>query len=113
FDDWRSSPLVMDRSALSPDEPFWWELPDGKTLLALLRDNRRQGFLFYSLSVDDGRTWTAPQRSGFPDAASKFCGIRLHDGRYLLVSNPRPGKRDPLTLSVSDDGLHFHHMFYL
>ncbi len=113
FDDWHSSPLDMDRSALSPDEPFWWELPDGKTLLALLRDNRRQGFLFYSLSVDDGRSWTAPQRSDFPDAASKFCGIRLPDGRYLLVSSPRPGKRDPLTLSVSDDGLHFHSMFYL
>jgi hypothetical protein len=40
-------------------------------------------------------------------------GLRLSDGRYVLVSNPRPKKRDPLTLSISDDGLVFTRMLYL
>jgi hypothetical protein len=37
----------------------------------------------------------------------------LSDGRYVLVSNPNPKKRDPLTLSVSPDGITFTQMLYL
>ncbi len=46
-------------------------------------------------------------------ATSKISGLRLHDGRYVLVSNPNPQKRDPLTLSISEDGLFFTKMLYL
>ena len=46
-------------------------------------------------------------------AISKFSGLRLNDGRYVLVSNPQPKKRDPLTLSISNDGLVFTTMIYL
>jgi hypothetical protein len=34
----------------------------------------------------------------------------LADGRYVLVSNAKPGVRDPLVLSVSADGLVFRQM---
>ena len=40
-------------------------------------------------------------------------GVRLPDGRYVLVSNPHPKRRDPLTLAVSRDGLVFTAMGYL
>ncbi len=52
-------------------------------------------------------------KTNFPDATSKISGLRLRDGRYVLVSNPNPKKRDPLTLSISDDGLVFTKMLYL
>ncbi|MBV6643268.1 MAG: hypothetical protein KI791_21290, partial [Cyclobacteriaceae bacterium] len=35
------------------------------------------------------------------------------DGRYVLVSNPNPEKRDPLALSISEDGMVFDRMGYL
>jgi predicted neuraminidase len=120
FDDWKSWPVVGYRdSALAAEEPYWWVLPDG-SLVAMFRDNRASGFLFRSFSRDHGRTWTMPVRTNFPDAASKFSGLQLRDGRYVLVSNPHPGRtdpvtgrRDPLALAISDDGLVFHSMGYL
>ena len=72
-----------------------------------------QRFLHRAFSIDDGRTWSPPVKTNFPDATSKFCGLRLSDGRYVLVSNPQPKKRDPLTLSISNDGLVFTKMIYL
>lgn len=113
FDRWESFPAVShDHELLSPEEPYWWVLPDNN-LVALFRDNKRSGYLFRSFSTDNGRTWSAPVKTNFPDATSKFNGLRLSDGRYVLVSNANPKKRDPMTLSISDDGLVFNKMGYL
>jgi hypothetical protein len=110
--DWQSFPVLGSASELKAEEPDWWILPD-QTLAAVFRDNRRSGFLYRAFSTDDGRTWSTPQRTNFPDATSKISGLRLHDGRYVLVSNPNPKKRDPLTLSISNDGIVFTQMLYL
>lgn len=110
--DWQSFPVLGSASELKAEEPDWWILPD-QTLAAVFRDNRRSGFLYRAFSTDDGRTWSTPQKTNFPDATSKICGLRLRDGRYVLISNPNPKKRDPLTLSVSDDGVVFTKMLYL
>ncbi|QDU42111.1 Soluble pyridine nucleotide transhydrogenase [Symmachiella dynata] len=112
IDQWESFPVLGSSSELSAEEPFWWQLPDGN-LMALFRDNRRSGFLYRSFSVDNGRTWSRPTKTDFPDATSKINGLRLKDGRYVLVSNANPKKRDPLVLSISDDGLVFNRMGYL
>ncbi len=113
FDQWETHPVVMyGESDLIAEEPYWWVLPDGN-LLALFRDNARSGFLFRAFSTDHGRTWSKPVRTDFPDARSKFNGLQLSDGRYVLVSNPNPKKRDPLALSISDDGVVFKKMGYL
>lgn len=112
LDDWQSFPVLGSASELKAEEPDWWILPDDR-LAAVFRDNRRGGFLYRSLSADDGRTWTTPVKTNFPDATSKVSGLRLRDGRYVLVSNPNPKKRDPLTLSISEDGLVFTKMLYL
>lgn len=37
----------------------------------------------------------------------------MSDGRYALVSNVNPKYRDPLALSISDDGMTFNQMGYL
>jgi hypothetical protein len=113
FDQWESHPVVSYAdSDLTAEEPYWWVLPDNN-LLALFRDNARSGYLFRAFSSDKGRTWTKPVRTNFPDARSKFNGLQLKDGRFILVSNPNPKKRDPLALSISDDGIVFDKMGYL
>jgi hypothetical protein len=112
IDEWESFPVLGSSSKLAAEEPYWWALPDGN-LVALFRDNRRSGYLYRSFSTDNARSWSTPVRTNFPDATSKFNGVRLQDGRYVLVSNPNPKKRDPLALSISDDGLVFHKMGYL
>jgi hypothetical protein len=114
FDRWTSYPAAAyKQSSERPEEPYWWVLPDRRSIVALYRDNSRSGFLLRGYSTDNGRTWSPPVRTNFPDATSKFSGVRLPDGRYVLVSNSNPKKRDPLTLALSRDGLVFTAMGYL
>ena len=110
--DWQSYPVLGSADELTAEEPYWWVLPDNN-IVALFRDNKKSGYLFRSFSSDNGRTWSKPVRTNFPDARSKFSGTRLQDGRYVLVSNANPAKRDPLVISLSDDGMVFNKMFYL
>jgi hypothetical protein len=110
--DWESYPVKGSTGHLTAEEPYWWVLPDNN-MVALFRDNMKSGYLFRSFSSDNGRTWSKPVRTNFPDARSKFSGVRLSDGRYVLVSNANPAKRDPLVLSISNDGILFDKMFYL
>jgi hypothetical protein len=113
LNEWKSFPVMADKaSALKAEEPLWWTLPDGN-LMSLFRDNGGGHYLYRAFSTDHGRTWSNPARTDFPDATSKLHGLRLSDGRYVLVSNPHPKRRDPLTLAVSDDGLVFDKLFYL
>lgn len=112
IDRWETYPVLGSASELSAEEPLWWVLPDDN-LMALFRDNRKSGYLYRSFSTDDGRTWSRPVQTDFPDATSKLHGLPLSDGRYVLVSNANPRQRDPLTLSISDDGMVFSRMGYL
>ena len=112
--DWQVYPVLGSNSQLSAEEPYWWILPDGKNIMSMYRDNSRSGFLYRAFSSDNGRTWSKPVKTNFPDTASKFHGLRLSDGRYVMVSNARPERpRDPLVLSVSDDGMVFNKMAFL
>lgn len=113
FDQWESVPVVFygDKS-LKAEEPYWWVLPDNN-LMALFRDNLKSGYLFRSFSTDNGRSWSPPAKTNFPDATSKFNGLQMSDGRFVLVSNANPKKRDPLVLSISDEGMVFNKMGYL
>ncbi len=112
IDDWESYPVLGTNEELSAEEPLWWELK-GERLAAIFRDNRGSKFLYRSLSSDQGRTWTTPLRTNFPDATSKIFGLRLSTGRYVLISNSNPRARDPLTLAIGDDGLVFTELAWL
>lgn len=114
LDRWSSVPVVGAGAdvALKAEEPIWWLLPD-KNLMALFRDNGKSQYLYRAFSADNGRTWSTPVRTDFPDARSKLHGLRLSDGRYALVSNSNPRKRDPLTLALSNDGMVFNRLFYV
>jgi BNR repeat-like domain len=114
YNEWKSVPAVeYEGTNFKAEEPCWWVLPDNNNLLSLYRDNGKSGFLYRSFSNDNGRTWSRPVKTNFPDATSKFSDTRLKDGRYILVSNPNPKKRDPMTIAVSDDGVVFNKMIYL
>ncbi|MBL9204900.1 MAG: exo-alpha-sialidase [Opitutaceae bacterium] len=115
IDRWISQPVVggsESGSALKAEEPIWYTLPGGH-LAALFRDNGDSRRIHRAFSIDGGRTWSTPVATDFPDARSKFHAIRLRDGRYVLVSNSNPKKRDPLTLALSDDGLVYTKLFYV
>jgi len=113
FDDWEVRPLASYGAEGQPEEPYWYVLPDGKTIVGLLRDNTRSGRLLRTFSTDNGRQWAPIVKTNFPDATSKFFALRTSRGYYVLVSNANPDKRDPLTLAVSQDGLVYTHLFYL
>ncbi len=90
---WESHPVFGTNSKLKAEEPDWWILPD-QNLMAVFRDNGGSGYLHRSFSTDDGRTWSPTVKSNFPDATSKISGLRLSDGRYILVSNPQAKKNE-------------------
>lgn len=112
LDDWQSFPVVkrLEVPKFSPDEPFWWQLPDGR-LHALYRDNGGSSRLYQAFSSDNGRTWTRPRITNFPNATSKCYPMRLASGAWILISNANPkwGRRE-MYLSLSEDGLTFTKM---
>ncbi|HEY4356747.1 MAG TPA: exo-alpha-sialidase [Acidobacteriaceae bacterium] len=88
------------------DEPTLLPLPDG-TLELIIRDGSHAGYLLRSLSTDHGSTWTKPVHTNYPDATSKNFAMRLSNGEFVLLNNPNQKKRDPLAISVSQDGWTF------
>jgi len=114
FNDWSIRHLATyDGANQQPEEPYWYILPDGKNLVGLFRDNSESKRLLRAFSTDNGRNWSELVRTNFPDARSKFFVLKTSRGYYVMVSNSNPAKRDPMTLSISQDGLVYTHMFYL
>ena len=111
FDQWTVQPMAAYDGNGRPEEPYWYLLPDSKTIVGLIRDNGGSKRLLRTFSTDNGRTWSPLVRTNFPDATSKFFSLRTSRGYYVLVSNSNPRKRDPLTLAVSHDGLVYRHLF--
>lgn len=109
---WTASSVPLPADGAKLDEPTVWTLPDG-SLTAAFRDGSRSRRLYRSFT-NDGKSWTAPVRTDFPDAMAKFNVLRLSNGMYAMASNPNPsGKRIPLCLSLSEDGKVFTRMAIL
>lgn len=113
FNDWKVHPLAAYDSQGRPEEPYWYTLPDNRTIVGLIRDNGGSKFLLRTVSRDNGKTWSRIVRTNFPDATSKFFVHRTSRGYYVLVSNSNPRARNPLTLAVSEDGLTFSQLYWL
>jgi hypothetical protein len=115
IDDWQSLPVVQRLAVKGfvPDEPIWYPLADG-SLLALYRDNGGSQRLFLSKSTDNGRTWSLPSPTNFPNATSKLFSLQLSTGQRVLISNANPklGRRQ-MFLSLSDDGTKYTRMALL
>jgi len=133
LDGWHMSgiyPPAMAPDIVDDSESFWqvqtmmgWpvglcegsyvQTDDGR-LQMLLRSNTAR--LWLTESRDDGETWSAPVQTDFSDNATKFHFGRLSDGRFYYVGCPDPEPlwtRNPLVLSLSEDGRCFHRHFLI
>ena len=98
-------------------QPSIFTLKDGR-LEVLCRT--RNGRLAVSWSKDNGDTWTPLQLTDVPNNNSGIDAVALNDGRYALVYNdfatipgtPK-GVRTPLSVALSEDGLHWNHWITL
>jgi len=105
---WETAAIPAAENGAKLDEPVWWRAASG-ALVAAFRDGSKSHRLYRAFSTDEGKTWSQPLRTDFPDAEAKFNVVRVSDGRYAMAHNPNEnGKRIPMSLSISDDGIHFH-----
>jgi len=91
-------------------EPSSYTRRDGSLVMAL---RNYSGYLHASQSWDNGRTWTVPTRTDFPDSTARICAGNLPDGTAYLINNPGPKQFDRglLTIAVSQDGATFDRAF--
>ena len=55
--------------------------------------------------------WSTPEMISIPDSHSRTCSSVLPGGGIYIVGNQIAEGRDPVTLSVSKDGIHFNRAF--
>lgn len=71
-------------------------------LLAVMR-NVKGGWLWVSASDDNGKHWSPPKNSGFPNPGSAAEIYRLENGHLILIYNDSNTARRPLTIALSED----------
>lgn len=76
---------------------------DDGTLIAYMRNNGPGGRTLVSQSVDEGISWSVAAASDVPNSGSGLDGVRLKDGRWVLIANDIPEGRNRLSLLMSDD----------
>lgn len=73
------------------------------TLVAYMRENGPRDKVRVCESADDGITWGPVGVCELPNPGSGLDGVRLANGRWLLVYNDSIKGRNTLALSLSDD----------
>ena len=98
-------------------QPSFLQLADGR-LQVLMRTHNAK--LATSYSSDGGETWTDVELSELPSNQSGTDALTLRDGRHILIYNNfetlpyrTKGPRTPLSLAISDDGIHWRHLLTL
>lgn len=122
-------PVSDDEHGMGEPVPAW-QLADG-TWVRLYRDSgsKRARTLreeeaskarrnYAAFSFDQGKTWTQPTRTSFPDACARSNAGTLPDGQIYVINNALPltskkGGRSLLAISLSRDGLTFDRMAVL
>ncbi|MBE0655029.1 MAG: six-hairpin glycosidase, partial [Bacteroidales bacterium] len=104
----RDDPLVSfhetsDFGAVGVNRAFnFYHLPDGR-VVGLWKH------AMYSISSDEGATWSEVKSAeNVVDGGAKFWGQKTSDGRYAISYTPDAGKRFPLAVMTSDDGLDYN-----
>ena len=77
-----------------------------ETLVAYMRENGPLHHIRVSESKDDGITWGPVGVIDLPNPGAGIDGVRLDDGRWLLVYNDTVRQRNSLAVSISDDEGH-------
>ena len=107
--DWKEA--TIDPTSAQPNglkvfgytEPCPYVLENGSIICPF---RNQSGFLYASVSHDNGETWSVPLQTRFPDSMARFNTGRLPNGNFYLINNPGPGKmnRALLTIALSEDG---------
>lgn len=108
-----TAPVPVDSEArFDAIQPSILFLPGGR-LEAIARS--RQGVLVATQSTDNGRSWGRLFAVDLPNPNSGTDAVTLRDGRQLIVYNhaaqqpdtPGKGRRYPLNIALSRDGVHW------
>jgi len=73
------------------------------TLVAYMRENGPLRRIRVAESRDEGLAWGEVGASELPNPGSGLDGLRLADGRWLLVYNDTTSGRSSLAVSLSED----------
>jgi predicted neuraminidase len=76
---------------------------DDGTLVAYMRENGPLHRIRISESKDDGLSWGPVGVTELPNPGSGLDGVRLADGRWVLIYNDSTRGRNSLAVSLSDD----------
>jgi len=101
---WQRSAAANDSGGIRAIQPSILVHP-GERLQMVCR-SKKDG-LVSTWSDDQGRHWSPLQRLPLPNPNSGTDALSLADGRHLLVYNPSPRWRFPLSLALSEDGLNW------
>ena len=100
---WKASDEVPNPQFIVTQEPGLIELKD-KTILMYLRT--MSGFQYFSLTKDNGATWSSAEPGNISSPCSPASITRIaSSGDLLLVwnDNPKDQKRTPLNIACSED----------
>lgn len=98
---WEKTPNLRAADNLQAIQPAILPHGDG-TFQILCRT--KQGVLAESWSKDNGQTWSELQPTELPNPNGAVDGLRLSDGRFLLVYNDSATERGTLSVALSKDG---------
>ena len=98
---WHTSGALNDPAEFGAIQPTI--LVHSKARLQILCRSR-QGVITEAWSEDGGETWSRMMATRLPNPSAGIDGLRLKDGRFLLVYNPSATSRDKLEIAVSPDG---------
>ena len=104
---WTKTPFYNECVKLAAIQPsiLFHDTIGGAKLQAVGRT--RQKKVFSISSEDAGKTWGEMTLLEVPNPSAGTDAVTLKDGRHLLVANPVPRGRTPLTLFVSRDGVNW------
>lgn len=85
---WGESKPVVDKAGGS--EPAAIRSPDGKQILLLIREQNRQLNSLFSISNDEGETWSAPKELPLFLTGDRHLARYATDGRLVIVFRPVP-----------------------
>lgn len=98
---WSRTGPINDGKKIAAIQPTLIRFGDG-VLMAFCRS--KQGRVVVTSSKDDGERWGPITLTQLPNPNSGIDGVRLRDGRALLVYNHAERGRSPLNVALSRDG---------